>query len=160
MVQDVRKCYNYKVGGIGDMEIREAYKKLCDNGVLKEEYNIVEKKGLTRALDFPMIFKTEWIRLVLSRIHDGFLWFEGGPMKITKRIIHRVIGYPSLDRPKTLRSDSNEVIEKNTRAMWNKRGMTIDTIIDPFIEFVVRVISYKFYQSSRLNSVTYIKIDI
>lgn len=22
MVQDVRKCYNYKIGGIGDMEIR------------------------------------------------------------------------------------------------------------------------------------------
>ena len=71
MVQDARKCYNCEVGGIGDMEIRDAYKKLCDNGVLKEEYNIVEKKGLTHALDFPTVFKTEWIRLVLSRIHDG-----------------------------------------------------------------------------------------
>ena len=80
------------------MEIREVYRKLCDNGVLKEEYNIVEKKGPTHALDFPMIFKTEWIRLVLSRIHDGWLWLEGGLVKITKRIIHRVIGYPTLDR--------------------------------------------------------------
>lgn len=32
MVQDVRKCYNYKVGGIGDMEIRQAYEKLCESG--------------------------------------------------------------------------------------------------------------------------------
>ena len=51
MVQDVRKCYNCKIGSIGDMEIIEAYKKLCDNGVLKEELKIIEIKGLTQALD-------------------------------------------------------------------------------------------------------------
>ena len=101
MVQDVRKCYNYKIGGIGDMEIREAY-KLCENGVLKEEFKIVEKKGLTRALEFPTVFKIERIKIVLSRIHDGSLWLEGGPIKILKRIVHRVTGYPTLDWRKTL----------------------------------------------------------
>ena len=115
------------------MEIREAYNKLCVNGVLKEDYNIVEKKGLTHALDFPTVFKIEWIRLVLSRIHDGWLWLEGGLIKITKRIIHRVTGYPTLDRPKTLRSDSKEVIERNTGAQWNKRGMTIEIIKYPLM---------------------------
>ena len=34
-------------------------------------------------------------------------------IKITKRIIHRVTGYPTLDWPKILKSDSKEVIEKN-----------------------------------------------
>ena len=47
MAQDVRKCYNYKIGSIGDIEIKEAYKKICDNGVLKEELKIIENKGLT-----------------------------------------------------------------------------------------------------------------
>ena len=59
------------------MEIRQAYEKLCDNGVLKEEFNIIERKGLTRALEFPIVFKTEWIKIVLRRIHDGCLWLEG-----------------------------------------------------------------------------------
>lgn len=59
MVQDVRKCCNYKIGSIGDMEIREAYNRLCDNGVLKEEFKIVERKRLTRALDFLNVFKIE-----------------------------------------------------------------------------------------------------
>jgi len=79
------------------MDIREAYNKLCDNRVLKDEFNIVEKKGLTYALEFPRVFKTKWIRLVLSRIHDRCLCLEGGPIKRTKRIIHRVIGYLTLD---------------------------------------------------------------
>lgn len=73
MVQDVRRCYYYKIDAIGDMEIREAYNKLCENRVLKEEFQIVESKGLTCALDFPTVFKIEWVRIVLSRIRDGSL---------------------------------------------------------------------------------------
>ena len=53
MVQDVRKWYNYKMGAIGDLEIANAFEKLCDNGKLKDEFSIVEKKGLTKALAFP-----------------------------------------------------------------------------------------------------------
>ena len=34
-IQDVRYCYRCKVGRIGDMEIRDDYEKLCENGVLK-----------------------------------------------------------------------------------------------------------------------------
>ena len=74
MVQDVRKCYKYKISSFGDMEIREAYNRLYDNGVLKEEFKIIEKKGLSQALDFPNVFKIEWIMIVLSRIHNSSLW--------------------------------------------------------------------------------------
>ena len=38
--------------------------------------------------------------------------------------------------------------------------MTIDTITEPLLDFSVRVICHKFYQSSRLNSVTCIVVDV
>ena len=38
MVQDVHKCYNCKIGAIGDLEIANAFEKLCDNGKLKDEF--------------------------------------------------------------------------------------------------------------------------
>ena len=41
-----------------------------------------------------------------------------------------------------------------------KGGMAIDTIIDPLSDFVVRVISHKFYQSRILNSVPCIIVDV
>lgn len=97
---------------------------------------------------------------MLSRIHDSSLWLDNGPIRITKRIIHRVTSYPTLDQPKTMRSDSKEVIKKNIGAKWNKRGMEIDTATDPLIDFVVRIISHKFYQYSKLNSVPYITVDV
>ena len=87
MIQDVICCYTYKVGSIGDMEIRYLYIKMCVDGVLKEENKIIEKKGLTHALDFPNVFKMEWIKIVLRKIHDHSIWLENGPTKITKRII-------------------------------------------------------------------------
>lgn len=160
MVQDVRKCYNCKIGAIGDMEISQAYERLCVEGVLKEEYKIIERKGLTCALGFPTAFKNEWIRIALRRIHDGNLWLEDAPIKISKRIIHRIIGYPTLDWYKTLRSHYKEDIEKNTKEKWRKRGMIIDTIHDPLVEFYVRVISHKFFQSNRLINVPCMVVDV
>ena len=103
MIQNVRCCYICKVGSIEDMEIRDLYGKLCENKVLKEEFKAVERKGSTLALDFPNLFKIECINIFLSRIHDNSLWLEDGPIKITKRIIHRVIGYRTLAIPKTMR---------------------------------------------------------
>ncbi len=38
--------------------------------------------------------------------------------------------------------------------------MTIDTITDPLLDFFIRIISHKFYQSSRLNSVPCIVLDV
>ena len=75
-------------------------------------------------------------------------------------MVHRVTGFPTLDQPKTLRSDKRETIEKNIGAKWNNRGMTIDTITNPLLDFSMRVISHKFYQSSRLNSVPCIAVDV
>ena len=106
------------------------------------------------------MFKTEWIHIVLSRIHDGAFWLEKGPMKITKKMVYRVTGFPTLDQPKTLRSDKKETIEKNIGAKWNNKGMTIDTITNPLLEFVVKVISHKFYQSNKLNNVPCIAVDV
>lgn len=59
MIQNVQCYYTNKVAKVGDMEIREIYQKLCDNGVLKEENKIIKRKGLTSALEFHHLFKTE-----------------------------------------------------------------------------------------------------
>ena len=71
MVQDVQKCYNCKIGAIGDLEIENAFEKLCVDRKLKDEFAIVGKKTLIKALAFPIVFKTEWIRIILRKIHDG-----------------------------------------------------------------------------------------
>ena len=59
MMNDVHNCYMCKIGEVGDLEMREAYDRLCENGVLKDEFKFLERKGLTHALAFPQVFQTK-----------------------------------------------------------------------------------------------------
>lgn len=88
------------------------------------------------------------------------MWLDFGLMKINKRVIHLVTGYPTLNHAKSIKYDSRELIERETDATWNERGMSIDNIQDPLVEFAVRVIGHNFYQSSRLNSVPCMAVDL
>lgn len=93
-------------------------------------------------------------------IHNRCFWFENDPIKITKHKIHRVTGYPILDPAKSMSCGVHEIIKKEIGAKWNKCGMIIDSIFDPMVEFLVRVFTHKFYQSSILNSVPCIAMDL
>jgi hypothetical protein len=73
MVNDVRDCYMCKITEGRDFELREAYAKLCENEILKEDFKVTESEKLTHALAFPQNFKTEWIKVVLRKIHDRHL---------------------------------------------------------------------------------------
>lgn len=53
LICDVCSFYMYKISEFGDYDIRMAYEKLCDEGFLKDEYKVIEKKGLAHALEFP-----------------------------------------------------------------------------------------------------------
>lgn len=105
--------------------MREAYNILCINEVLKADHQKIPKKGLVCVLDFPRNFKIDGINIILRRVHDMKLWLENGLVKITKEMIHQVISYPIITRKKTMRCQSKEVIQENTLAVWNKKGMTI-----------------------------------
>ena len=42
VVHNVRCCYMCRIGELGDLEIKESFGKLCDSGILKEEFEIIE----------------------------------------------------------------------------------------------------------------------
>ena len=61
-----QKVLQLQVSKFGRFGNTEAYNRLCVDRKLKEEYQIVKKKGLTHALDMPTVFKGEWIKIILS----------------------------------------------------------------------------------------------
>lgn len=72
-------------------------------------------------------------------------WLQNGPIEITKKIIRKVTGYPTLDKKKNMQCLSREEVEENTGAKWNGQGLSITNISDPLIKFAVRVIAQNFY---------------
>ena len=73
--------------------------------------------------------------------------------------MYKVIGYPTLDRKKTMLCLGRGKFEANIRVEWNGRGLSITNISYSLIEFLVRIIAQKFYHSSRLNSVSSMVVD-
>lgn len=65
-----------------------------------------------------------------------------------------------MDQPKSIRRRTKNEIENLTKENQNGHGMEIDSIEDPLIEFVIHVIEQKFYQSSRLNNMPCIVVDL
>lgn len=100
------------------------------------------------SLEFPRNFKIEWIEIVLSRIYDMKFWLSNGLVEITKKMIHKITSYPTLEKKKTMRSLSQEEVKARASAKWNGWGLSITNISNLLIKFAVKVISHKLYQSS------------
>ena len=41
MIHDVKSCYMCTIGKVGDYRIREFYEKLYNEGILKDEFQII-----------------------------------------------------------------------------------------------------------------------
>lgn len=100
---------------------------MCIDGKLKDEFKHLESTRLVHAIHFPQNFKTSWFTFALRKVHDMCMWLDE-PIKITKDFIHMVIGYPIINKVKTIKTDPKNEIEENTKARWDKRGLKVDTI--------------------------------
>lgn len=87
LVKDIRSIY-CKLEELGDKYIQTEFKEFYNHDLFKEEYLHLKKKGLMNAIDFLDQFHANWVRYVLRRVHDQFLWLEAGALiKITKDVI-------------------------------------------------------------------------
>ena len=74
---------------------------MCVDENLKDEYKNLEATGLIHTLHFQKEFKTSWIRVVLSQVHDMYMWLDE-QVKITTDVIHMFTGYPVNDKVKPI----------------------------------------------------------
>jgi len=93
-------------------------------------------------VDFPTFVEDEWVRYVLSQVHDEFMWL-GQPFKITKEVIRVVIGLNDTGSMPMLKAVKNQTVIEATRAQFDKRALTINDITDHAVRFASMVIGYK-----------------
>lgn len=74
LVEDVRFFTKCCVEELGHVEISDTYAELYTDGKLDSKFEHIKIKGLTEALVYPRVFKPQWVKFVLSRVHDDFMW--------------------------------------------------------------------------------------
>lgn len=159
LMHDVRTFYHCPIQDLGTFEMNEAYSTMCENGVLKEEHTHLETKGLTHLGFMPKVFEEKWVRFILSCVHDMEIWLEQ-PIKITKKMVHRVTGLPMLDRPKATKNIPRNELAQKTRAVWDGRGIKLNAVTDVELKFSIHAIAHKMYSSSWWNSVPCEVVDL
>lgn len=160
LVEDVRFFTKCRVEELGHVEISDTYDELCTDGKLDNKFEHIKIKGLTEALVYPRVFKPQWVKLVLSRVHDDFMWLQEQPFKITKEIIHLITGYPIYDHARAQKMISQKELISLTGVDSDYRGLKLNNVIDAELKFAIRVIGYCFFQSVRENNVPCVAVDL
>lgn len=88
LVEDIHSIIHWKSEKLGDKFIQNEFNGFCNHDLLKAEYLHLKTNGFSNAVDFLDQFNVDWVRYVLSRVHDKFLWLEAkAPIKIIKDVI-------------------------------------------------------------------------
>lgn len=66
LIKDICAFIFCKIKEIYQFEIATFYQNICVNGKLKDEHIHLETKGLVHDMHVPSVFKTQWMRIVLS----------------------------------------------------------------------------------------------
>ena len=119
---------------IGTLKMDESLEKICVNDILKLEHQHLEAKGLTHILHMPHEFQVNWIRFILSRVHNGQLWLEQ-PNLIMNKMINRITSLPMLSKSKMTKTISYAEQEKKTLVEWDVRGMKIRNFTNMELKF-------------------------
>lgn len=117
LVEDIRSYIHYKLEELGEKFIRKEFKGLCVNDQFKVEYLPLKTKGLSNAIDFPDQSHFNWVRYVLSKVHDQFLWLEAQALiKITTDVIQRVTRFSAIGEALNLRKISSTEVTRLTKS--------------------------------------------
>ena len=65
-----------------------------------------------------------------------------------------------LAKSRTMKTLSQEELEKKTLAEWDGKGMKISSVTNAELKFGIYIIAHKIYSSSRLNSVSCEAMDL
>lgn len=104
-------------------------------------------------VECPLFDENEWVRYVVRKIYDEFMWLRKSFM-ISKDAIKLVTSLCSSSDFPTLKSVKNQLITITTRPRFDKMKMTINDILEYDVKFSSMVIGYKTYHSSQENSVS------
>lgn len=154
-VEDIRAYIHCNIEDLGNAEMLSLYTKhmIGDMGNLKLDFKSFQDKGFTQFVKFLVFDEPKWVRYILSRVHDEFIWLDK-PHNIIKTTIQDVTCLNVTSEVLGLRNIKNATVIQVTNSKNDSRSMTISDIIEYDVRFASMIIVYKIYQSSRANSVS------
>lgn len=153
-VEDIRAYIHYKFEIIGIAEIIKDMSDMMEEEKLKPKFTRLKDLNIFQMFEFYEFDEPKWIKIILSRMHDKFIWMGDQPTMITKDLIHVVTGLRNEGSIPTSTKNTMAMVKDLTGFKWNKRAMTIDDIRQIDVRLIAKILGYKMHYSSRLNSIS------
>ena len=152
-VEDICGYIHYKMESIGDADIYKDLEKICKNDLsLKPEYARLERLNLVKKMFYTDFENEEWVRIVLSRVHDDLLWLKESFVCIDDDLIHKVTGFPNKGSNLVNTRHARKLVEAKLNSYFNGQNMKVNTIQDKSVRVTNNILGYKFNNSSRVDS--------
>jgi hypothetical protein len=90
--------------------------------------------------------------MTLIKLHDKFLWIEKLGL-ITKEVRREITRLHATGLVPVFKSVKNKDVMELTRATFDQRDITMNTIENPIVRYAYMVIRYKIYYSNKENFV-------
>lgn len=128
--EDVRAYIHYNIQELGNVDMLSLYTKhMMDNfGNLKPDFKSLQDKGFIQFVHFSAFDEPEWMRYVLSLIHNEFIWLDI-PHKIMKQSIQAVTCLNDTNEILGLRHVKNKSVMEVIGSKHDNRSMTISDIV-------------------------------
>ena len=130
-VEDIRGYSHCKIESIGNSNIHKDLEKICRNDLsLKPEFTYLERLHLIKHMFYMDFDNQDWIRIILSRIHDDLLWLGDLVVCIDNDLIHKVINLSNKGSNPVNTRNACKIIEANLNTYFNGRNMKVNSIKD------------------------------
>ncbi len=128
------------------------FEKICRNDLsLKPEFAYLERLNLVKHMFYMDFDNQDWIRIILSRIHDDLLWLGDSVFCIENDLIHKVTGLSNKGSNLVNTRNACKIIEVNLNRHFNGRNMKVNSIQDDEVRLLSKILGYKFNHGSRVD---------
>jgi hypothetical protein len=83
-VEDIRAYIHCKIEIIGNAQIIRDLRDMMEEGELKHEFTKLKDLNIFQMFEFYEFDELEWIKIILSIIHDKFIWMGDQSTMIRK----------------------------------------------------------------------------
>lgn len=127
-VEDNRAYIHYTLDIIRNSQIIRDLRDMMDNGELKPEFYKLKDLNILQMFEYYEFDKPKWIKIILSRIHDQFIWMGDQPTIINKDLIHVIIGLSREGTIPTSMKNTMDMMKDLIGSKWKKIAMRIKDI--------------------------------
>ena len=95
----------------------------------------------------------DWTQIILSKVHNDFLWLGDAQIVVKNDLIHKVTWLSNEGCNLVNQKNVRKMVETNLNTRLDGRNMKVHSIQDKGVKLLSIILGYNFNHGSRVNSV-------